>query len=330
MNRHRRTLAAAALAIALAGPLVPAFAVTAAAADVTFGTPTATFKYGVDVVFQQPVHLTSTPDRVEILIDFPGALGPNVTDVAPPGGGQTLTYTLAIADTHLLPNTPLKARWRVTTGGVVETGPDVSLLYADTGFAWRSLSGPLVRIHWYDGDQAFGQRALDIAEAGVRKAETTLAVTETAPIDFYVYAAQDAFYAALGPGTPEHVGGEEHSEIRTMFALITPSEVDASWVAEVLPHELTHLVFNTAVNNPYHFPPRWINEGLAVYLSRGYVSDDRAMVATAAAAGSLTPLAGLTGDFPAGQQGFYLAYAESVSAIDYLVRTYGQPALVTL
>ena len=38
----------------------------------------------------------------------------------------------------------------------------------------------------------------------------------------------------------------------------------------VVPHELTHLVFDTAVTNPYHFPPRWLNEGLAVYLSEGY------------------------------------------------------------
>ena len=37
----------------------------------------------------------------------------------------------------------------------------------------------------------------------------------------------------------------------------------------VVPHELTHLVFDTAVTNPYHFPPRWLNEGLAVYLSEG-------------------------------------------------------------
>jgi hypothetical protein len=37
----------------------------------------------------------------------------------------------------------------------------------------------------------------------------------------------------------------------------------------VVPHELVHLVFDTAVKNPYHFPPRWLNEGLAVYLSEG-------------------------------------------------------------
>jgi peptidase MA superfamily protein len=163
----------------------------------------------------------------------------------------------------------------------------------------------------------------------VANAEKLLGVTEKDPIDFYVYADQAAFYAALGPGTPENVGGEAHADIRTMFALITPGQVDQAWVKEVVPHELTHLVFNTAVDNPYHAPPRWLNEGLAVYLSRGYTSSDRSEVEAAGAAGTLAPLASLGGAFPNGDR-FFLAYAESVSAVDYLVKTYGKPDLVKL
>ena len=37
-------------------------------------------------------------------------------------------------------------------------------------------------------------------------------------------------------------------------------------------------MFDTAVENPYHFPPRWLNEGLAVYLSEGYELGDRRAV----------------------------------------------------
>ena len=37
-------------------------------------------------------------------------------------------------------------------------------------------------------------------------------------------------------------------------------------------------MFDTAVDNPYHFPPRWLNEGLAVYLSVGYDTSDRSAV----------------------------------------------------
>ncbi len=60
-----------------------------------------------------------------------------------------------------------------------------------------------------------------------------------------------------------------------MFALITPAEIDQSWVDVVVPHELVHLVFATATDNPYNDPPHWLNEGLAVYLSEGYTRDYR-------------------------------------------------------
>jgi hypothetical protein len=50
----------------------------------------------------------------------------------------------------------------------------------------------------------------------------------------------------------------------------------------------------------------------------------------AASDGELIPLDGLRGQFPTSGVRFYLAYAESVSAVDYLIRTYGQDALVQL
>ncbi len=115
-----------------------------------------------------------------------------------------------------------------------------------------------------------------------------------------------------------------------MFALITPDEIDQPWVGIVIPHELTHLVFDTAVTNPYHFPPRWLNEGVAEYQSQGYDAGYRATIEEAARSGELIPLDGLTGQFPTTRERFGLAYAESTAAVDYLVETYGQDALVTL
>ena len=66
----------------------------------------------------------------------------------------------------------------------------------------------------------------------------------------------------------------------------------------VVPHELTHLVFDTAVENPYRFPPRWLNEGLAVYLSEGYGPGDRNRVADAVDTHDLIPLDALGGAVP--------------------------------
>jgi hypothetical protein len=187
-----------------------------------------------------------------------------------------------------------------------------------------------VRVHWYEGDAAFGQRALDIGERAVRETAELLGVTEDDPVDFFVYANQGEFYDALGPGTRDSVGGQANAEIRTLFALITPGEISAPWVEIVVPHELVHLVFDTAVENPYHFPPRWLNEGLAVYLSEGYTTSDRQATEAAARDGRLIPLDGLSGQFPTDSDKFRLAYSESASAVDYLIRTHGRDALIGL
>lgn len=307
-----------------------------AAADVTFGTPTASSVFGKSLSFSQPITVTSSSvRRTDLLLLFPGALGPNLSEVpataALDAGDHVLKFTWDTAkDGHIVPNTLISTTWRVTMAdGTVAEGPPLRYRYRDDTFDWKTRDGDPVSIHWYQGDAAFGALALAIAETGVANAEKLLGVTEKDPIDFYVYADQAAFYAALGPGTPENVGGEAHADIRTMFALITPGQVDQAWVKEVVPHELTHLVFNTAVDNPYHAPPRWLNEGLAVYLSRGYTASDRSEIGSAGNAGTLAPLASLGGAFPNGDR-FFLAYAESVSAVDYMVRTYGKPDLVKL
>jgi hypothetical protein len=305
----------------------------AAAADVSFGAPRAMAAYGTGITFSQPLTPVDGIKRIEVLVTTPGAIGPLAVEVPRPACCQptTLTYALTETDGHIVPNTRFKARWRVTRAdGTTSLGPEVSVLYSDTRFDWKTETGPIVRVHWYQGSDGFGKRALAIGEKGIDSAARLLGVTETEPVDFYIYADQDAFYDALGPGTRENVGGEAHADIRTMFALIRPDEIDATWVSTVVPHELTHLVFDTAVKNPYHFPPRWLNEGLAVYLSEGYGDSWRSAVRNAVDAREIIPLDGLTGQFPTTRDQFFLAYGESVSAVDYLVRKFGQDKLVKL
>ena len=87
-------------------------------------------------------------------------------------------------------------------------------------------------------------------------------------------------------------------------------------------------MFQTAVDNPYHEPPHWLNEGLAVYLSDGLRRDvDRNQVEGAATDGTIIPLDGLAGAFPTTRDRFFLAYGESVSAVDRIVRVNGRDAL---
>lgn len=328
----RRALLAALVALALAAPAT----VAATEASATFGQPSATATFGKEIVFRQEFTTSAPLARVEVLLEYPGSIGPHVTPVegAMAAGRRTLEYRLVLADGgHIYPNSPITARWRLVPADRTaepSVGPPVTVTYADTRFAWKTLVGEIVRVHWYEGSSAFGRRALAIGEKGVQDAAAFLGVTESEPVDFFIYADEAAFYGAVALDTRENVVGTAIPAIRTMFALIAPGDVAGAEIARTVPHELTHLVFNTAVDNPYHYPPRWLDEGVATYLTEGFTPSDRAAVRAAAAAGRLMPLTALEGQFPTTYERFALAYAESASAVSYLVDTKGSDALVSL
>ncbi len=327
-RRPRAAGVVAALAIAFAAVGPAATSVGAATPD--FGRPTIDGSFGAEIVATQPVTLDVAPDLVEVLVttsDGP----PLVAEAASPGAGSTtLRYSVGGGDGHILPNTPVSVRWRITADGVTTLSPVARTVVDDERFDWQTLRGDVVRVHWYEGGRAFGERALAIGERAVEETARRFGVTEKDPVDFFIYADNEAFYDALGPGTRENVGGQANADIRTLFAHIGPGSIDDPWVENVVPHELIHLVFDTAVKNPYHFPPRWLNEGLAVYLSVGYEASDRSAVEAAAKATDLIPLDGLAGQFPTSASRFGLAYAESASAVDFLIRTHGEDTMVSL
>ena len=84
-----------------------------------------------------------------------------------------------------------------------------------------------MRLHWQAGDEAFAERALQIAEDAIAKTSDSSGVTETEPIDFFVYADAEDFQSALGPGTKEFVAGRAIAEIRTLFARIAARRTSA-------------------------------------------------------------------------------------------------------
>jgi Peptidase MA superfamily len=317
-----------------AGLLLGVVPTVAAASPVTFGTPTADSTFGKGIVFTQPITIERPIGRVELLLTVADAIGPTITEVpgVPASGSATLTYTLDTSgNDHMIPNTPVVAEWRVVSpdGAEVGLGPELRVVYDDDRFTWRSTGDDLVRVHWYEGDAAFGAKALKLGADEVRETSKLLGVTEKDPIDFFVYANVEDFYGAIGPGAHENVAGSAFADIRTLLGLIPPNQINDSLVAVRIPHEFVHMVFDTASKNPYHSPPRWLNEGLAVYQSEGYGSSDRGAVESAARRGQLIPLDGLTGQFPNGDD-FFLAYSESVAAVEFMIRTHGADALVTL
>ena len=291
------------------------------AASPDFGTPSAVSTYGTGVTFTQPYSGPAFASA-EITLTISGTIPVLIVDL-PAQSSSSLQYTLDATEGQLLPNMTIDATFDVTLGsGTVEQGPSVHATYADTSVNWQTVTAGPVTIHYYSGGSSFAQQLGSIAQQGLTKSASLLGVTEKQPIDFFVYGDQQSFLTAMGPATTDAVGGQAEPDFRTCYAQIDAG--DLTWAQDVIPHELTHVVFADAIANPYHRPLNWLNEGMAVYLSIGYGSSDRSLVARAASGGTLMPLAALTGAFPRITDRFNLAYAEAVSAVDFLVRKYGQ------
>ena len=297
----------------------------ATGATVAFGTPSAKSTFGKSIVFTQP-YSGSGIAEAQIVIELPGDIGPSVSALQNQGS-TALTYTLDTSAGDLAPFQPMTAHFQaVFADGTVQAGPDIHVTYADDRFIWKAKSGKLVTIHWFQGTDAYAQQLLAYGEQGFAKSAAFLDINETKPVDFYIYPSQSAFQGGLS--VPETIGGQTQPSYRTCFALVAPN--DLGYGSTVVPHELTHIVFSDITDNPYHSPPRWLNEGLAVYLSEGYGSSDRQLVSRAVKDGSLVPLPALAGYFALDQARIYLSYAESVSAVDLMVRKYGKSAVQKL
>jgi hypothetical protein len=302
----------------------------ASSVGVVFGEPVATGSLTQPVTFSTTFQAGVQPDRVELLTRVRGTATEEVREAVVREVGDG-TWTASVLDAGFTPpNTLQEFRFRAVEGRDSVVGPSAEFRLEDDRFQWRTLAQAPMTLHWYTGGDAFAQRALKVGVDAIDQAAELLGVTDVQPVDFFVYDSPEALYGALGPGTRENVGGQANPLIRTMVGVIRPEDVDSDWVDVLVTHELTHIVFADATDNPYHQPPRWLNEGLAVYLSEGYDAGQRAQVADAASHGQLIPLSGIAGLFPTTYDRFSLAYAESVSAVDHFIQTYGKDTLVTL
>jgi hypothetical protein len=235
-----------------------------------------------------------------------------------------------LAEGNTAPNTRFEFQFRVTAhDGSTMLGPVGEGIIEDSRFEWRTLERGLVRVHWYAGDDAFAEAAAALGNEAIDHASALLNVTLPAPVDLFIYDTQQALLEAVSPNR-ENIAGEAHSAIQTMFVNIPHNQGADAFAGEVVKHELTHLVFGHATENPYHEPALWINEGIAVYLSAGYSFYYRSLVEGAVADRSLIPLDGLAGSFPSTDRGFSLGYGESVGAIDFFIRTHGEEKLWAL
>ena len=289
-----------------------------------FGEATADSTYDVEIRFE--VELTGTdPDRLELLLSTPGGEGSFVIPVEPKG--DLATYEWDTSAEYVTPNTPVTYQWRATVGDEVVLGPAQVILYQDDreAFDWQSAQLGEATVHWYGDAEAQARRFGEVAAGGVERAEQLLGTELAGPVDAFVYATRDDFLGALGPGSREWIGAVAYPELRTIFMWLEGGSDD--YLDVVMVHEVTHIVFQDATDNPYHEPASWLNEGIATWSEIGDAGGQRSIVEFEASGGGLFSFDAITEQFPIGQRGAELSYAQGTTMIDLIIDRYGPEAI---
>jgi hypothetical protein len=324
MGRLRRWLLAAALACA-----VGVIAADAAAAFDGFGTLEADSTYGQSITFD--VRLDGgAPDELELLLRTPGSDGAFVVPVD--ASGTRASYVWNTALDYVTPNTLVTYQWRAFDGDEVTVSDETTIRYDDDrpGLDWQSRRLGEATVHWYGDAEAQAVRFGELTALGVERGEERLGTTLAGPVDVFVYASRDAFFGALGPGAREWTGAAAFSEIRTIFMWNSAEAGSQAYLETAMVHEVTHIVFHDATDNPFHEPARWLNEGIATWSEAGDAGGDRAIVENEASGGGLFAFDAITEQFPIGERGGRLSYAQGTTMVDLIVDTYGPEALARI
>ncbi len=292
-----------------------------------FGPQTSDATYGKSITFSV-VLVGGEPDRLELVMRVGGSTDDVVTTVTP--SGADATYLWDVATDYVTPNTRITYRWRAIDGGKVTVGPQGSVLYDDDrpGLDWHSASFDAVTLHWYGSAESTARQFGELSNGAVQRAEKLFGYQLNGAVDVFVYQTRAAFFDALGPGAREWTGAATYPDLRTVFMYLEGTNTD--YLERALGHELTHVVFHDATANPYHEPARWLNEGLAVWSETGDARAERSTVKFEARGGGLFAFEALVDQFPIGDRGSSLAYAEGTTMMDDIIDQHGPEAIARI
>jgi len=248
-----------------------------------------------------------------------------------PGKNILLEHSL---DTSEFTNPPFMTysyHWRLEMeDGRKVKSDDITIRYSDNRYDWQVLENDLVGIWWHDRSMAFGEAIFEISNDAIEE-QQTLFGSDLANQILVVINNDSEEFSSWHYISYDWVGGETFSDYGITVQIVMSENPSNSWLYDVIPHEISHIFFNQVTYNPTVSIPVWLNEGVAQY--NEFSDNDWILeeVRFEASRGELIPISSLARGFGAYDTNrVYLAYYESLSAVAYLVDTYGNQGLSAL
>ncbi len=167
-------------------------------------------------------------------------------------------------------------------------------------------------------------QSLRRAEGDARTLAAQLGMREIPPLAVRLVADPDMMrrLAPVEAPPPDYAVGVAYPTVRLALVSSTaPRTWAASNMAQVLRHELSHLLLAEATNHAAL--PRWLSEGVAVHQADEHSFERFEALASASWTGRLLPLRRLDEGFAEGPDEVNAAYAEATDFVGYLLRIDG-------
>jgi hypothetical protein len=291
----------------------------------------ATAEFPDGITFTLDAETTDPIANLELLYRAPGMETLSV-ELPPFEAGATelrIEHAIDLRAGELPVGIDVQYRWRITEadGDVVET-PEQTLSWFDDRYDWTPLSGPNVTVYTYDAEPAFQQAILDAAERTVTSLAESYGAEMEQPVRVWAYADKDHLYGALAPNSEPWIAGAAYPALHVIMAVLPPGDYDE--VGRVVPHEVSHQVLHQATKNAFNSPPQWLDEGLATYWQESGRDRFYSYALELAATGEVPPLRTLNGTFPYERDGATASYAFSLTAVMYILDTWGDEGMSKL
>lgn len=288
------------------------------------------YEFGNYISFQARLNLPSAAQEAFLMFRADGESSTRVIPIQLLSQGNT-SQRYEISQGAVRPYATVRYQYRVKLqNGQELTSQMFFFQYEDNRFPWQVLSQDGINVHWYAGDQAFGQAALDVALRGMAQVKRLLLVSASPPIDIYIYASATDLNQALEIGGVPWVGGHTSPDLRLTLIAIPPAPEQKLEMDRKIPHEIAHVLTYDLMGERFARLPVWLREGIATRVELAVNPDYPRALTQASEQKTLIPIQDLCMAFPPESGRAFLAYAQAQSFTSFIIDKYGQTGLLAL
>lgn len=191
---------------------------------------------------------------------------------------------------------------------------------------WRQIQDNIFRIYHEPADEANAREALELLQKSIPTITHDLKLQPPDSIRIFI-APNKARFRYLTRGLPDWTGGVAYPAHELIVVQSPKLYPNRGQFNVTLVHEMIHVL--TDHRGPSHLP-KWLGEGLAMYLSGETMYKRRTPLARAVVLGKTHTLEDIESMLRFGPEDARVAYLQSIHFVDFLVENFGWDVLAEM